>query len=407
MPSGTDFITLSDACSLKLMEVPCVYNKETDDLYELDDKALEFLKSCDGSKTLLELGGDDEFVDYCFKEGILTASGTPSRRRFVYAKQPARSLRYLELHLTDRCNLHCRHCYLGAGKGAELELSDIFRTMDEFDTMYGLRLLVSGGEPMLHKRFWYINERVRDYGFRSVLLTNGTLITKDAASRLKFHEAQVSLDGMKVAHNLLRGEGSFERTMYGIDVLRSAGIRVSVATIVTAINRYDFEPMKSLLESLGVSEWNVDVPSMTGRFMENPGLLLPAEESAGYLSYSYGGGYHGGTEGYGCGYHLCAVGPAGQVAKCGFYFDRAVGNIKEGLSACWNRISPVNLDLIKCDCAHKDECRAGCRYRASVYGGEFGPDPVRCHFHGVGHLLPKGGESNVDKEGREGLRQHM
>ena len=25
--------------------------------------------------------------------------------------------------LTDVCNLHCRHCYLGAGKGAELELS--------------------------------------------------------------------------------------------------------------------------------------------------------------------------------------------------------------------------------------------------------------------------------------------
>ncbi len=407
MRSGTEFISLSDACSLKLIETPCVYNKETDDLYELDAGAVEFLKGCDGSKTLLELGGETEFITYCFDEGILSASDAPSKRRFTYGPPPSRSLRYLELHLTDRCNLRCRHCYLGGGKGVDLELSDVFRTMDEFDSLYGLRLLVSGGEPMLHKRFWYINERVRDYGFRSVLLSNGTLITKEAASRLKFHEVQVSLDGMKVAHNLLRGEGSFERTLYGIDVLRSAGIHVAVATIVTAINRHDFDSMRNLLESMGVSEWNVDVPSMSGRFTENPGLLLPPEESARYLSYSYGGGYHGGPEGYGCGYHLCAVSPAGKVAKCGFYFDNAVGNIREGLGVCWSRISPVSLSQIKCDCVHKEQCKAGCRYRASVYGSELGPDPVRCHFHGVGHLLPKGGECNVDKEGREGLRQHL
>jgi len=401
------YITLSPSCSLRLLETPCVYNRDEDELYEIGDNALEFLAKCDGTRMAGELGAEPEFLSYCLNEGILTSLDSPYKRHFTLRPSPGDvSLRYLELHITSRCNLRCKHCYLSAGDGVDLDLIRVFKVFDEFDKMQGLRMLLSGGEPLMHKGFWYINERIQDFGFRSVLLTNGTLINRDIASRLNVQEAQVSIDGLRVSHDLLRGDGSFNRAIKGIECLTEAGTKVSVATMVTALNRNDFDAMQDLVQALGVSEWNVDIPSLSGRFRENPGLLLPPREAAEYLAYGFGGGHHLlGAEGYACGAHLCAVGSKGQVAKCGFYLDNPVGDVSEGLENCWEKVGQIKLDTLDCDCEHVEDCRGGCRYRAEIYSSEFGPDPVRCYSHGVNPSCMKGGERHDYKEGTEKLRK--
>lgn len=399
MLSENKYLALSEDCSLRNLETPCVYNKLTDELYELDQEAYGFLLRCNGSATVKGLGGDPEFLSYCITEGILTSLFDPHVRHQSIGKSPSNSLRYLELHLTERCNLRCRHCYLSAGEGADLDLLNVFKVLDEFDTMQGVRLLLSGGEPLMHKGFWYINEKMSDYGFRSVLLTNGTLITTDVARRLKVHEAQISLDGMRGAHDALRGAGTFNKAVQGIRHLTDAGINVSVATIINSLNADDFGRLGQLLDFLGVTEWNVDMPSVAGRFNDNTDLLLPPAEAGRYLSYGTGGGHHGGGEGLACGSHLCAVGPRGQVAKCGFYLGSPVGQIKEGLAMCWDRLAPVLLGNLSCDCEHLDACRGGCRFRAESYTGEFGPDPVRCFSLGVVNKQTGGGGMRDNKEG--------
>jgi len=344
MPLESKFLTLADGCSLRRLDTACVYDKAADELYEVDDKGFEFLGRCDGTKTTRELGGDPEFVGYCLKKGIITALQQPFKRYFNSGISPRMSLRYLEIHITSRCNLRCRHCYLGDKEGRDLELMRVFSVFDQFDRLQGLRMLITGGEPMLHKGFWYINERLRDYGFSSVLLTNGSLINREAANRLKAHEAQVSVDGMQASHDALRGEGSFSKALQAIESMVSAGIKVAVATMATTLNKGEMDEMRALMESLGVAGWTVDAPSPSGRFKENSELMLPPEEAAPCLSYGFGGGHHGSPEGYACGAHLCAVGPAGQVAKCGFYIDRPAGDIKEGLGTCWERIAGPRLD---------------------------------------------------------------
>ena len=405
MPLHDKYITLTDQCSLRHLEMPCVYNKVTDELYELGTDAFEFLKLCDGTRTAGEVGGDPEFVSYCIGEGILAALPRPYKRYINIGTPSDASLRYMELHLTTNCNLRCRHCYLSAGAGEDMEFATVFRVFEEFDSMQGLRMLLSVGEPLLHRGFWYINERLQGYGFRSILLTNGTLITKDMAARLKVHEAQVSIDGMMTSHDLLRGDGTFKRAVKGIELLTEAGIKVSAATMITALNRADFDEMQMLMESLGVAEWSVDVPSFTGRFKENPGLLLSAEEAAPYMSYGYGGGHHGGVDGYACGTHLCAVGVGGQVAKCGFYLNSPVGNISEGLGSNWDKIERVRLERLDCDCEHIDICKGGCRFRAESYTHAYGPDPVKCSCYGVTSSRVKGGGKGDYNESREVFRK--
>lgn len=47
----------------------------------------------------------------------------PDRRSFPAGRAPRPSLRYLELQVTDRCNSHYLHCYLGEGCHRDLELT--------------------------------------------------------------------------------------------------------------------------------------------------------------------------------------------------------------------------------------------------------------------------------------------
>jgi molybdenum cofactor biosynthesis enzyme MoaA len=58
--------------------------------------------------------------------------------------------------------------------------------LDQFSTMQGLRILVSGGEPTLYSHFPVLNDALPDYPVRAVLLSNGIGVTKRMVSDLNF-----------------------------------------------------------------------------------------------------------------------------------------------------------------------------------------------------------------------------
>ena len=371
---------LSRQTALKWLETPSVYQLARDEVYELDEESFRFLASCasdDGCDSR-----DSAFIDYCLEEGLLTRERVPVRRPLL-KPSPDPSLRYLELQLTNRCNLRCRHCYLGDGDSSELSLSQIRAVLKEFEEMQGLRVLLTGGEPLLHSRFDEINEMLPDLFLRKVLFTNGVLLRKDLLNRLKVHEIQVSIDGMRTGHDSLRGAGSWETAIDAVRRALDAGFDVSVATMVHSGNLGDFDAMEEQFRALGVREWSVDVPCAAGRLQDNSAFAVTPEEGGRYLGYGYGGGMHAVGKGYACGRHLMAVLPDGTAAKCTFYGDRPVGTVGEGLRSCWNRIRPIRLEHLDCTCEYLEACRGGCRYRAELLDGPQGRDLYRCSLYGV------------------------
>jgi radical SAM protein with 4Fe4S-binding SPASM domain len=390
------FFAIASHCTLKRLEEPCLYDIENDELYELGEEAYQFLLKCTQGDRPSIKKTDEEFIQYCLNEHLITLSDKPIRfkRSQVPSSSPIPSLRYLELQLTDRCNLQCRHCYLGQGRQQDLPFEQGLRILKEFGEMQGLRLLLSGGEPLLHPQFWRVNDLLRNYDFRSVLLSNGTLITKKVAKRLQVHEVQVSLDGMKEGHESLRGRGTFRKALTAVDYLHEAGIQVSVATMIHKDNLKEFDSLVGLLQSKEIKEWNVDVPCMEGRLKENENLCPSPAEAGPLLNYGFGGGMHTSKENYCCGAHLCAIMPNGHVAKCGLFSQDPVGFIDEGLRVCWERIPRIQLKELTCNCSLMEECRGGCRYRAKLQGGILDPDLFQCYARGVG----KGGELDDDQE---------
>lgn len=371
---------LDGEAALKWLETPCIFHVRRDELYELDDESFAFLRSCAAAEGCE--GGDPNFIEYCLAEGLLTEQPFPHRRPAT-VPAPAPSLRYLELQLTDRCNLRCRHCYIGEQAGTELSAHQVRTVLEELEEMQGLRVLLTGGEPLLHSRFAAINEMLSDRSLHTVLFTNGKLLTRAVLRMLKAHEIQISVDGMQKGHDALRGRGSWAEAMQALREALNAGFPVAVSTMVHRDNRGDFEEMGDLFRSLGVQEWNVDVPCAVGRLREDLARMLPPEEGGRFLSYGYGGGMHGSGKGHGCGLHLMAILPSGTAAKCTFYADRPAGHVSEGLRICWERVRPVRLADLACSCEYLETCRGGCRYRAELLEGRGGRDLYRCALLGV------------------------
>ncbi len=389
MPSD-DFPVLAQGYVLRKLESPFVYNIPDDQLYELDEEAFEFLKKCNGKRPLSKLlpnAGKDsrEFIGYMLNEGIIRMRA--GVRMIKTAKSPIPSLRYLLLNITDKCNLACRHCYLGSSGNKHIKLSLFEKAVSQFEEMGGMKLMLSGGEPLLHPEFWNLMEILPSCELRVVILSNGTLIDEKASRKLSryVHEVQVSIDGIS-SHDLLRGKGTYDKAMRGISNLRSAGIPVSIATMVHRYNAGEFEEMQKLFSGMEVVSWSVDVPCVTGNLTKNRDYILDVQDAALFLKYGFGAGGHESTGDYTCGSHLCAVSPEGTVSKCGFFEDEPAGDVNDLVSA-WAEICEKylwTLDKLDCrDCKLIHDCRGGCRFRAKQYKGIFAPDPVLCHANGI------------------------
>ncbi len=372
---------LAPHCALKELEHPSVYDMRSDELYELDAAGFAFLQRCAEESGCSPEECDREFLEYLLNEGILTDRSVRARRPPI-GKSPEPSLRYLEFQITTRCNLRCGHCYTGSHGDIELPLEKIKRALSEFEKMQGLRLLITGGEPLVHRDFAEINGLLPEYAFRKVLFTNGMLLTEDIASSLHVDEIQVSVDGLERGHEALRGKGTFARAMDAIDASQGAGFDVSVSTMVHSQNLNEFDRMEKLFRRMGIKDWSVDVPCAEGNLRNNPLFRLEPDVGGRYLGYGFGEGLHGGGEGFACGLHLACVLADGMIAKCAFYRSAPVGSTEEGLDVCWSRIRPVSLDQLECNCTVRDVCRGGCRYRAELLGNPLGRDLYRCFAYG-------------------------
>lgn len=182
---------------------------------------------------------------------------------------------FIQWHLTERCNLRCRHCYQERGArtepdqtgGGELRPEEVRRELDGAAEMiaawrreYGIEINASvhftGGEPLLYDGLWETLAHARKLGFSTALLTNGTLVSPgDArtARELGVSDIQVSMEGTPALHDSIRGRGSYGRARRGIGLLADEGCRVSLNVTLSRLN---FESIGETIEAAGGSGAN-------------------------------------------------------------------------------------------------------------------------------------------------------
>jgi radical SAM protein with 4Fe4S-binding SPASM domain len=156
-------------------------------------------------------------------------------------------------NLTAHCNLACQHCYMDASRDAreELSLEEGIRLVDELAEMKVPILIFTGGEPLLSRNFYALAFHAREVGLRTVISTNGTLITAEVAGLLaeaKIRYVGVSLDAASArTHDAFRGvAGAHTRALQGLKNARNAGLKTGLRITLTADNWQDVPALLNL-----------------------------------------------------------------------------------------------------------------------------------------------------------------
>lgn len=394
---------LLDTVVIRNLESPILYDYLRDEIFELDEEAFEALRLFDGSHGLEEIskitGSSVKdlkvLIDYLIGENLIIDKKVEKRIEIgSFDKSPVPSLRAILVHITNNCNLNCVHCYVDKGQRLEMEPSVFYDIVKQFDQIQGLKVLISGGEPLVHSKFFEMMRQIQGVKIRKVLLTNGVLLDGGKIQKLRglVQEVQVSLDGTKSHEEFRRMKNIFDKIVENIRLLKESGFVVSVSTMIHKKNVEELPALEKILTDLKVDNWYLDVPTVTGDYRRNSLFHLEPQIAGNILRrYGWGEKFYYESQTYACGAHLCTVMANGDVAKCGFFYGQPVGNIKsKSLRECWEIIKGKYIweqkDL-KCfneGCEHLKDCKGGCRYRAYIDTGDIkGVDRVKCSYYGV------------------------
>ncbi|MFH1878110.1 MAG: radical SAM protein [Candidatus Omnitrophota bacterium] len=339
----------------------------------------------------------------------------------------------IDFAFSGRCNLRCKHCNTSSTWNAENELSfdEIVYVFDMLKDCKIFNLNLYGGEPFFYPRIYDLLEILDKYPFRFSILTNGTLIDRDIVLRLKkmrFLEiVQISLDGsIPEVHDWQRGEGSFRKTMKGVELLLAEGVPLKLKAVINRNNYNDIEGMVDLAAGLGLGGMDFGDAVECGRAAVNSEQMClggdihrSMMETVFALSAKYPGFQIGGTLGQKMGmlmdfyangkgngkrgnFNICPAGSDilsirsdGKVVPCSAFWTLVCGDVRKNtLKEIWadsevldkiRALAEEPLKKYKTECARCDYvsyCNGGCR--ASAYyasGGDLkGIDASNCYI---------------------------
>jgi len=244
-----------------------------------DEVSRRYAKRCPVSlrEALHQVGRfAEEVADFVSGEGR-----PPYRGRSQYLT-PDR-LTEVWLHVTDRCNLTCRHCLVSsspAGKDG-LPTENLRKVIREASELGAETFYFTGGEPLLRRDLLdLLREVIGTYGATAVVMTNGTLLDRELAGRLSELPReglflQVSVDGSCADRNdAVRSPGSFDMAVRGLREGTAAGLNLTVASVVLRKNLDDLVPLASLVRDLGVEHLHLMWQHVRerGGFLPRPAL---------------------------------------------------------------------------------------------------------------------------------------
>lgn len=158
-------------------------------------------------------------------------------------------LRQIFLNITSRCNYRCRMCDIWQLPPQDIpfeRVSNFLQQAKELDARY---VNIGKGEPLLRQDLFEIIDIARRLNFMIMFITNGSLITEKVTKRLKPYSDSlnitVSLECNKQCHDRIRGEGTFEKAVKAIKILKSHNLYVTTNTVVS---KWSWPYLKELID---------------------------------------------------------------------------------------------------------------------------------------------------------------
>ena len=313
----------------------------------------------------IQVGAVDQALDRAVAQGFIQAPGSLlCRDQIVFSDKCSvdrgcfftANAFTLQWHLTQACDLHCRHCYDRSSRGT-LGLGQALAVLDQVRTFCRSRhvrgnISFSGGNPLLYPHFFGLYQAAKDRGLNIAILGNPT--SREILEKLlEIHPPafyQVSLEGLPEHNDYIRGEGHFERTVKFLELLKDLGIFAMVMLTLTKDNLDQVIPLAeklrgkvdsftfnrltmvgegAQLQSVAPAAFQAFLPKFLAAAKDNPAIRLK-ENLFNIIRQQKERKLFRGCAGYGCGaaFNFLTLLPDGEVHACR-KFPSPVGNILE------------------------------------------------------------------------------
>jgi radical SAM protein with 4Fe4S-binding SPASM domain len=310
-----------------------------------------------------------------------------------------------QIDLTYRCNERCVHCYLDHDDHGEMNTAEIKDLLDQMADAGVFYLNLSGGEILMRRDFFEILEHARLRTFCVKLKTNGVLIRKKEAQRLRalgVESIQISVYSHRaeVHDAITKMPGSFRQSIEAARLLRAEGLNVTFANVLMTENAADYQGVRALAAEVGAKA-SLD-PTVTPMMDGDRSVLQLNVDRKKLQEVFRDAALVGDVEEFcappasvdeaaldmlpcSAGHTACYVSPYGDVYPC-VQFPLACGNVRQTKFADIWRDSPqlkevrsITLrDMQSCSqCAHGATCTR-CPGLAYLEGDMRGPSIQDC-----------------------------
>jgi cyclic pyranopterin phosphate synthase len=227
----------------------------------------------------------------------------PERRqegkRAGVADRYARTIDYLRISVTDRCNLRCRYCM--PEEGVPSISHDLIMSYEEITLLVRAaasigftKVRLTGGEPLVRKGLPGLIENIRAIeGITDLSLTTNGVLLAEEAFRLRaagIARINVSLDTLRPDRFLaITRRDLFGRVTAGIDAALEAGmapVKINVV-VIRGVNDDEILDFALLTKDRPLSVRFIEFMPITAENGWEPGRVVPSEEVLSLIRKRY------------------------------------------------------------------------------------------------------------------------
>ncbi len=191
-----------------------------------------------------------------------------------------RSIDYVRIAVTDRCNLRCFYCMPAKGIPHEprahlLSYEEIIRLLKVLGQLGFQKVRFTGGEPFLRKDFIKLLESTAEIeAYKSIHITsNGTLLQKHIPKlkQLGITKINLSIDSLdKERFHKITRRDDFDKVMQTFHLLVDNGFKIKLnAVIMKGINTQDIIPLAELAKDNPVDVRFIEEMPFNGGYKKN------------------------------------------------------------------------------------------------------------------------------------------
>jgi MoaA/NifB/PqqE/SkfB family radical SAM enzyme len=180
------------------------------------------------------------------------------RRQASLTTHRLHSLPILVLMAHSRCNCRCVMCDIWKANANKRELTrdDLLPHMQSLKNLHVQRVVLSGGEALMHSNLWLLCELLKSLNVQITLLSTGLLLKTHAEHIVRWcDEVIVSVDGSREVHDAIRRiPRAFDRLAEGVAALRALrpGFPVSGRSVLQRTNFRDLPRIIDAAHEIGL-----------------------------------------------------------------------------------------------------------------------------------------------------------